>query len=194
MGPGIGSLPADHRAVAIAAGSVFIDGQPVHLKSPEDAIKAGVVLVPEDRKAQGVVLDHSVNPGDIEDEPGHLEVRRTRAGQSVSALMISELEEMLGSAGAASETEMTVVTSDLEVASFAEIQPERRSAVRRVVNERPHDQAVRGQVRKRRVRCRQFAVGLGLSRWEHQNLGHQDRQAFGNPGRPKTPVCLSCRV
>jgi ribose transport system ATP-binding protein len=44
----------------LASGSVFIDGQPVQLKSPGDAIKAGVVLVPEDRKAQGVVLDHTV--------------------------------------------------------------------------------------------------------------------------------------
>jgi ribose transport system ATP-binding protein len=44
----------------LASGSVFIEGQRVQLKSPEDAIKAGVVLVPEDRKAQGVVLDHSV--------------------------------------------------------------------------------------------------------------------------------------
>jgi ribose transport system ATP-binding protein len=52
------------RAIAgvdpLASGSVFVDGQPVQLKAPEDAIKAGVVLVPEDRKAQGVVLDHSV--------------------------------------------------------------------------------------------------------------------------------------
>jgi ribose transport system ATP-binding protein len=52
------------RAIAgadrLASGSVFIEGQPVALKSPEDAIKAGVVLVPEDRKAQGVVLDHTV--------------------------------------------------------------------------------------------------------------------------------------
>ncbi len=52
------------RAIAgadrLASGSVFIEGQPVQLKSPEDAIKAGVVLVPEDRKAQGVVLDHTV--------------------------------------------------------------------------------------------------------------------------------------
>jgi ribose transport system ATP-binding protein len=44
----------------LASGSVFIEGQRVQLKAPEDAIKAGVVLVPEDRKAQGVVLDHSV--------------------------------------------------------------------------------------------------------------------------------------
>jgi ribose transport system ATP-binding protein len=52
------------RAIAgadpLASGSVSIDGKPVQLKSPEDAIKAGVVLVPEDRKAQGVLLDHSV--------------------------------------------------------------------------------------------------------------------------------------
>jgi ribose transport system ATP-binding protein len=52
------------RAIAgadpLASGSVSIDGQPVQLKAPEDAIRAGVVLVPEDRKAQGVVLDHSV--------------------------------------------------------------------------------------------------------------------------------------
>ncbi len=52
------------RAIAgadpLASGSVFIEGKQVQLKSPEDAIKAGVVLVPEDRKAQGVVLDHTV--------------------------------------------------------------------------------------------------------------------------------------
>jgi len=52
------------RAIAgadpLASGSVLIEGKPVELKAPEDAIKAGVVLVPEDRKAQGVVLDHSV--------------------------------------------------------------------------------------------------------------------------------------
>jgi NAD(P)-dependent dehydrogenase (short-subunit alcohol dehydrogenase family) len=43
------------RAIAgadrLAAGSVFIEGQPVQFRSPEDAINAGVVLVPEDRKA-----------------------------------------------------------------------------------------------------------------------------------------------
>jgi ribose transport system ATP-binding protein len=52
------------RAIAgvdpITSGSITIDGQAVHLKGPSDAIKAGVVLVPEDRKGQGVVLDHSV--------------------------------------------------------------------------------------------------------------------------------------
>ena len=44
----------------IISGTITIDGQTVHLKTPSDAIKAGVVLVPEDRKGQGIVLDHSV--------------------------------------------------------------------------------------------------------------------------------------
>jgi ribose transport system ATP-binding protein len=52
------------RAIAgadpILSGTIEVDGQPVHLKTPSDAIKAGVVLVPEDRKGQGVILDHTV--------------------------------------------------------------------------------------------------------------------------------------
>ncbi len=44
----------------VKAGRVFVDGKPVQIKEPGDAIKAGVVLVPEDRKGQGVVLDHTV--------------------------------------------------------------------------------------------------------------------------------------
>ncbi|MFK0689756.1 sugar ABC transporter ATP-binding protein [Mesorhizobium sp. IMUNJ 23033] len=52
------------RAIAgadpISSGSVRVGGQPVHLSGPAAAIKAGVVLVPEDRKAQGVVLDQTI--------------------------------------------------------------------------------------------------------------------------------------
>ncbi|MDR6293210.1 MULTISPECIES: sugar ABC transporter ATP-binding protein [Inquilinus] len=44
----------------IAAGRVAVDGKPVALHGPADAIRAGVMLVPEDRKLQGVVLDHSI--------------------------------------------------------------------------------------------------------------------------------------
>ncbi|RWI18286.1 MULTISPECIES: sugar ABC transporter ATP-binding protein [unclassified Mesorhizobium] len=52
------------RAIAgadpISSGSVRVAGDPVHLTGPAAAIKAGVVLVPEDRKAQGVVLDQTI--------------------------------------------------------------------------------------------------------------------------------------
>ncbi|MGL4964251.1 MAG: sugar ABC transporter ATP-binding protein [Inquilinus sp.] len=44
----------------VASGKVAVDGRPVDLRGPSDAIRAGVMLVPEDRKLQGVVLDHSI--------------------------------------------------------------------------------------------------------------------------------------
>ncbi|MBB3975563.1 ribose transport system ATP-binding protein [Rhizobium azooxidifex] len=44
----------------IASGEVLLHGRPVTPRSPTDAIRNGIVLVPEDRKLQGVVLDHSI--------------------------------------------------------------------------------------------------------------------------------------
>ena len=44
----------------IDAGEVRIAGQPVRLRQPVDAVKAGVGLVTEDRKAQGLVLGLAV--------------------------------------------------------------------------------------------------------------------------------------
>ncbi|MBO6808212.1 sugar ABC transporter ATP-binding protein [Thalassospira sp.] len=38
------------------AGSIHLDGAEVSINSPEDAIKHGISLVPEDRKGQGLVL------------------------------------------------------------------------------------------------------------------------------------------
>lgn len=52
------------RAVAgvdpIRSGTVKINGIGVTPRSPSDAIANGIVLVPEDRKLQGLVLDHSI--------------------------------------------------------------------------------------------------------------------------------------
>jgi ribose transport system ATP-binding protein len=39
---------------------VFLDGQPVVLRSPSQAITAGVLLVPEDRRHHGLILQDSV--------------------------------------------------------------------------------------------------------------------------------------
>ncbi|MEM1294680.1 MAG: sugar ABC transporter ATP-binding protein [Verrucomicrobiota bacterium] len=41
-------------------GEILVSGKPVDLQSPIDAIKAGMALVPEDRKQQGLVLEMSV--------------------------------------------------------------------------------------------------------------------------------------
>ena len=52
------------RAIAgadpIASGTVTLDGVPLAGGRPDEAIRRGIVLVPEDRKAQGVVLEHSL--------------------------------------------------------------------------------------------------------------------------------------
>ena len=42
------------------AGEIAIHGKPVKITSPADAVRAGVALVPEDRKHQGVILDMSI--------------------------------------------------------------------------------------------------------------------------------------
>ena len=41
-------------------GRVLLDGVRLRLRSPSDAIRAGIVLVPEDRKAQGLILQHTL--------------------------------------------------------------------------------------------------------------------------------------
>jgi ribose transport system ATP-binding protein len=52
------------RAIAgadrAASGRVRIGGEEIKLTGPRDALDHGVVLVPEDRKAQGLVLAHSI--------------------------------------------------------------------------------------------------------------------------------------
>ena len=44
----------------LAAGQVLLDGRDITPKSPADAIRNGMVMVPEDRKLQGLVLSHSI--------------------------------------------------------------------------------------------------------------------------------------
>jgi len=41
-------------------GEILLEGRPVHVRSPQDAIKLGIGLVTEDRKAQGLVLGMAV--------------------------------------------------------------------------------------------------------------------------------------
>lgn len=49
----VGADPAD-------SGQVLLDGQPVRRGAPADAIAAGIVLCPEDRKEQGILAQSSV--------------------------------------------------------------------------------------------------------------------------------------
>ena len=53
-------MEAIFGAKAYTSGKVFLKGKEVHFKNPMQAIKAGIALVPEDRKKQGLVLGNSV--------------------------------------------------------------------------------------------------------------------------------------
>lgn len=44
----------------IEGGTVSVRGRPINIRKPQDALDAGICLVPEDRRAQGLVLSHDV--------------------------------------------------------------------------------------------------------------------------------------
>jgi len=52
------------RAIAgadpIASGTITIDGRNLAPRGPADSLGAGIVLVPEDRKDQGLILEHTI--------------------------------------------------------------------------------------------------------------------------------------
>lgn len=48
-------LKALFGASAISAGRILLDGQPLSVSSPADAIKYGIMLCPENRKADGII-------------------------------------------------------------------------------------------------------------------------------------------
>jgi len=45
---------------ALESGRILVRGREVAIRRPADAIAHGIVLVPEDRRAQGLVVDHTV--------------------------------------------------------------------------------------------------------------------------------------
>lgn len=47
------------------SGKVTVDGQEIAIRNVKDAVRAGIALVPEDRRRQGLVLTHSVKQNTI---------------------------------------------------------------------------------------------------------------------------------
>lgn len=47
-------------ALPRTAGEVFVDGKPVNIRNSRTALRAGGVLVPEDRKLEGLILDFPI--------------------------------------------------------------------------------------------------------------------------------------
>lgn len=53
-------------------GTITLQGKELHLKKPEDAIKAGIAFITEDRKAEGLILDFSIASNITLPNLGHL--------------------------------------------------------------------------------------------------------------------------
>lgn len=52
--------------------TITLHGKELHLKKPEDAIKAGIAFITEDRKAEGLILDFSIASNITLPNLGHL--------------------------------------------------------------------------------------------------------------------------
>ncbi len=44
----------------VVKGKIYMEGKEIRISSPKEAVKHGIVLIPEDRKRQGVVLELSI--------------------------------------------------------------------------------------------------------------------------------------
>jgi ABC-type sugar transport system ATPase subunit len=69
----------------LTSGSVEIDGVPLRIRSPGEAIRSGVIMVPEERKSQGLVLGMTIQENLTTSQPrtvsrfGWLRPRQERA-------------------------------------------------------------------------------------------------------------------
>ena len=78
------------------AGTVSVDGRPIRLRTPRDAVRAGIVLLPEDRRHQGLVLGMSVRenvtlPSLARHRAGGMPIVRTRSETRTVAGLVAAL-------------------------------------------------------------------------------------------------------
>jgi ribose transport system ATP-binding protein len=79
----------------IRSGEVRLRGRKLRLRSSRDAIAAGVVLVPEDRRVQGLVVDHSIRRNVLLPSLGRLTralgILDDRRGERIAADLVDRL-------------------------------------------------------------------------------------------------------
>jgi ribose transport system ATP-binding protein len=79
----------------VTAGEVRMRGRVVDVSNPAKAVKEGIVLVPEDRRDQGLVLDHSVRENLLLPLLDRVERRgllSSRAGRELSTSLIERFQ------------------------------------------------------------------------------------------------------
>jgi ribose transport system ATP-binding protein len=84
----------------VDTGEILIRGERVAIGNPEEAITAGVSLVPEDRRIQGLVLDHSVKNNlllPLLDRLDHAGIIDDRRGDQMAGSIVEDLRIKTGS-------------------------------------------------------------------------------------------------
>jgi ribose transport system ATP-binding protein len=84
----------------VDTGEILIRGERVAIGNPEEAITAGVSLVPEDRRIQGLVLDHSVKNNlllPLLDRLNHAGIIDDRRGDQMAGSIVKDLRIKTGS-------------------------------------------------------------------------------------------------
>ena len=90
----------------MTGGEVFLDGKPLHCKTPHDAIKNGIVMVPEDRKLQGIIprmsVGRNISVGSLDKLSGflgHIDAKRERQmgehGKAAFNIKTPDLEKLI---------------------------------------------------------------------------------------------------
>jgi ribose transport system ATP-binding protein len=80
-------LKALYGAMGQSTGEICLAGQPVTVRTPREAIRAGFALVPEDRKAEGLILPFSLRQNvALSTLPGLAWLRLVSAPERISAL------------------------------------------------------------------------------------------------------------
>jgi ribose transport system ATP-binding protein len=108
---GVGGLQGSGRSALARAlfgvapfttGTVAVDGETLRIRSPRDAIRAGIAYVTEDRKGEGIVARHSVLDNAL---LAGRAVNRTRTGRGARVTRVRDLLAAVGvrSAGDAQE-------------------------------------------------------------------------------------------
>jgi len=81
------------------SGELLIKGRPVKANSPTQAIASGIALIPEDRRAQGLVLEHSVRENLLLPLLGQITTKmllRNRKGEELSRSLIERFNVKAG--------------------------------------------------------------------------------------------------
>ena len=78
----------------IDTGTIKVNGKPIQISKPQDAMNEGIALVPEDRRVQGLVLEHSLRENimlPILNKVSKLSVIKNKSVNDVSEKFIKKL-------------------------------------------------------------------------------------------------------